>query len=124
MRLVVRESGIQLAETIMEALTFGRRLRGLMLTASLPEGCGLLLRPCRSVHTFLMKYAIDVVHLDEEERIVGLEHELRPGRIGAVFAGTRSVVELPAGTLRRSGGIEVGQTVQWLHHYTNRRRLL
>ncbi|WP_276355185.1 DUF192 domain-containing protein [Cohnella caldifontis] len=109
MMLVIRESGRRLGNRIGRADTFLRRFRGLMLTDSLPEGAGLHLAPCRAVHSFLMKYPIDVLHLDSDGRIVGMERELKPGNLGVSFRGTRSVVELPAGTLERAE-VQVGQT--------------
>ncbi|TJY40722.1 DUF192 domain-containing protein [Cohnella pontilimi] len=109
MRLVIRESGRQLADRIELADTFFRRFRGLMLTKSLPKGTGLHIRPCRSVHSFFMKYSIDVLHLDEFGRIVGMEPRLRPGRIGQSFQGTHSIIELPAGSLEEAD-VRVGQT--------------
>ncbi|MGM0881728.1 MAG: DUF192 domain-containing protein [Bacillota bacterium] len=109
MKLVIRESGQSLGLHIAGAYTFFGRLRGLMLTDSLPEGNGLHIRPCRSVHSFFMKYPIDVLHLDESGIIVGIEHQLKPGKIGAVFQRTRSVVELPSGTLEQAG-VQHGQT--------------
>lgn len=113
MKLMIRESGRQLGTRIGRADTFLRRFRGLMLTDSLPEGSGLHIHPCRAVHSFLMKFPIDVLHLDKDGRIVGMERELKPGCIGATFRGTRSVVELPAGTLERAE-VRVGQTAEFL----------
>lgn len=100
MKLYNRSNGVRLAERLQEATTFLRRFRGLMLTQSLPSDQALLIRPCRSVHTFFMRYAIDVLYLDEAGNIVGTDELLAPGRIGTRYAGARSVVELPAGTIR------------------------
>lgn len=108
MKLIIQESGQLVGHRIAEAYSFLRRLRGLMLTRSLSEGSGLHIRPCRAVHSFFMKYPIDVLHLDEEDHIVGIQQRLEPGNFGAVFQGTRSVVELPAGTLE-SASIRIGQ---------------
>jgi uncharacterized membrane protein (UPF0127 family) len=113
MKLVIRESGRQLGDRMDTADTFFRRFRGLMLTNSLPKGAGLHIRPCRSVHSFFMKYSIDVLHLDEFGRIVGMEPRLRPGRIGQTFQGTHSIVELPAGTLEEAD-VRVGQTADFI----------
>ena len=44
------------------------RFRGLMLRASLPEGRGILLSPCNSVHMAMMRFAIDVIYLDRQMR--------------------------------------------------------
>jgi uncharacterized membrane protein (UPF0127 family) len=108
MKLIIQESGQQVGHRIAAAYSFLRRLRGLMLTSSLSEGSGLHIRPCRAVHSFFMKYPIDVLHLDEENCIVGIQHRLTPGKLGNVFRGTRSVVELPAGTLE-GVNIQLGQ---------------
>lgn len=80
-----------------------------MFTKTLSEGCGLHIRPCSSVHSFFMRYPIDVLHLDEAGRIVGIEQRLKPGSIGRKIKGTRSVVELPAGTVEQAD-VQIGQT--------------
>jgi uncharacterized membrane protein (UPF0127 family) len=110
MKLIIQESGQQVGHRIAEAYSFLRRLRGLMLTSSLSEGSGLHIRPCRSIHSFFMRYPIDVLYLDKENYIVGIQHRLTPGKLGAVFRGTRSVVELPAGTLEGES-VQLGQKV-------------
>lgn len=110
--LEIRETGERLGKKISEALTFFSRLRGLMLTESLPEGSGLHIRPCRSVHSFFMKYPIDVLHLSQSGKVVGIEHRLQPGKVGKRFQGTFSIVELPEGTLERVGAA-IGQTVRF-----------
>ncbi|TFE28638.1 DUF192 domain-containing protein [Cohnella luojiensis] len=112
MKLFIQESGQQVGHQIEEAHTFLRRLRGLMLTKSLAEGNGLHIRPCRGVHSFFMRYPIDVLHLSEDNIVVGMEQGLKPGRIGRSFRGTRAVVELPAGTLE-TAGVCVGHTAKF-----------
>lgn len=112
MKLLIRENGQVLAQEVRTAGTFLTRLKGLMGTRSLPTGSCLHIIPCRSVHTFFMRYSIDVVHLDGHNRIVGMEMDLKPGRIGSTFQTTLSVLELPAGTLYHSKA-QIGQTVQF-----------
>jgi uncharacterized membrane protein (UPF0127 family) len=82
------------------------RMRGLLGRATLPAGEGILLRPAGSVHTFFMRFPIDVVFLDREQVVVGIEPSLPPWRT----AGRRSakaVVELAAGECERRG-VKVG----------------
>jgi uncharacterized membrane protein (UPF0127 family) len=110
MKMVIRESGLLLGHRIDRAETFIQRFKGLMLMKQLPIGHGLYIRPCKTVHTFFMKFEIDVLHLDEDGRIVGMEQSLKPGTIGAAIPATKSVLELPAGTLEQAG-ICMGQTV-------------
>ena len=109
-RLREAESGALLAGRIRPAHTHWTRLRGLLGTARLTEGEGLWLKPCRQVHMIGMRYAIDVVFLDDASRVVHAITALRPGAISPKIAAATSVVELPAGTLARSG-VSVGTRI-------------
>lgn len=93
---------IIIAERTQIAATFWRRLKGLLGTRVLPDGEALIITPCSSVHTFGMKYAIDVVFAGKDGCILKTVHMMEPGRMAAC-AGSSYVVELPAGTLDRTG---------------------
>lgn len=84
------------------ATSFASRFRGLMGTARLPRGSGLLFPGSRSVHTHFMRFPIDVVFLDAERRIVSVRTALRPWRFAAA-KGADSVLELAAGECARLG---------------------
>jgi uncharacterized membrane protein (UPF0127 family) len=77
-------------------------MRGLLGRRSLDSDEGILLRPAGSVHTFFMRFAIDVLFLDRDLVVVGIEPELRPWRT-AGRRGAKSVVELAAGECARRG---------------------
>ena len=79
-----------------------RRLRGLMGRAGMGRNDGLMLCPAGSIHTWFMRFPIDVVFLDSDLRVVRLRESLRPWR-AAVARGARAVLELPAGEGRRRG---------------------
>jgi uncharacterized membrane protein (UPF0127 family) len=79
------------------------RLRGLIGHPSLAPGQGLLISPCNSVHMFLMSFPIDVVFADRADQVVGLAPDLRPNRVGPIVRSARYVLELPAGTIARTG---------------------
>ena len=87
------------------ASSFGARFRGLMLTAALPPGTGLLFPRTSSVHTHFMRFAIDVVFVDDEQRVVRIAAGLRPWRFAAA-KGAAAVLELPAGECARLGLVE------------------
>jgi uncharacterized membrane protein (UPF0127 family) len=80
-----------------------RRMRGLLGRASLPAGEGMLLPHTPSVHMFFMRFPIDVVFLDRENRIVRISHDLRPWRIALGGRGAKSALELPAGSAAAAG---------------------
>ncbi len=97
------EGGAVVAHHLRPAHTHWTRLKGLLGTKSLEEGHGLWIKPCNQVHMFFMKYAIDVVFIDEDHRVVRLVEGLAPGKISPKVADAQSVIELPVGTIARAG---------------------
>ena len=78
------------------------RMRGLLGRRGLAEGEGLLLEPAGSIHTFFMRFPIDVVFLDREQRVLRVVSNVRPWRTAAVRKA-RAVLELAAGEAARVG---------------------
>lgn len=66
---------------------------------SLAEGEGLLIRPCKGIHTFGMKFPIDVVFLDSGNLVIAINKELASNRLTPIYPKGSSVLELPAGTV-------------------------
>jgi uncharacterized membrane protein (UPF0127 family) len=88
-----------LASALSLAHTHWTRLRGLLGTSRLDAGHGLWLKPCKQIHMFGMRYAIDAVFLDGRHRVVHTEAGLAPWRVSPRVADAESVIELPSGTL-------------------------
>jgi hypothetical protein len=82
--------------------TFATRLFGLLGKASLEPDTGLLLQPSTGFHTWGMKFAIDVVTLDQDCLVIGIWENIGPWRMRGLDARTRSVLELPAGQIAES----------------------
>ncbi len=95
-----------LAEKAAVAETPGSRRRGLLRTDSLPDGGGLLIVPCRNVHTFGMRYPIDVVFVDESWTVRRIVHGMKPGRLSPLVLDSRAALELPAGKAAETGTIK------------------
>ena len=72
------------------------RLRGLLGRRELAAGEGLLIRPTNSIHTFFMRFPIDVVFLDRNGVVVKLVANVRPWRVTFAARG-RYALELRAG---------------------------
>jgi uncharacterized membrane protein (UPF0127 family) len=82
------------------------RMRGLLGRRGLPHGHGLLIQPTWSVHTWFMRFPIDVVFLDRDLTVLKIRKHMRPWRTAARLRA-RSVLELAAGECDRVR-LEVG----------------
>ena len=94
-----------LATDMRVAGTHWSRLRGLMLAAkdSFGRGQGLWIVPSHGVHTFAMRFPIDVVYLNADKVVVYMKPNLQPWRVAAVRQQAASVLELPGSTLEGTG---------------------
>lgn len=101
MRIERVSDGAEIVRELKLADNFFTRAKGLLGTRDLPEGHGLLIRPCNSVHMLGMSYAIDVVFLSKAMEIVRVIPELKPWRVSPVVKGAHQVLELPEGTIAR-----------------------
>ncbi len=90
-----------LATHVRVAATHWSRFRGLMATdaSGFPAGEALWIVPCRGVHTFAMRFPIDVIYLNRDKVVVHLEENLKPWRLAPVRMRAASVLELPGKTL-------------------------
>ncbi len=101
-----------MASRAEKAETHWARLMGLMGRRTLPEGGALLITPCSSVQTSLMRFAIDVVFLDRDGQVVKVVPGLKPYRAALGGRGAHSALELPAGAAA-DHGITVGDRLVW-----------
>ena len=91
--------GTVLATSLETAASGKKRKKGLLGRDGLAPGGGLWIVPCESVHTFFMRFPIDLVYLDRRNRVRKLRSSVGAWRLSACFSA-HSVVELPAGTIR------------------------
>jgi len=97
-QLINPDTAEVLVPRLQLAATFWTRFRGLQFRRELPPDEGLLIAPCRSVHTHWMRFAIDVMMIDAEGTVLQVRHAVRPWRACAGPRQTRAVLELPAET--------------------------
>ncbi len=103
--------GNVVADHLEVADTPRARRRGLLGRTSMRPGEGLLLTPCRSIHTIGMKFPIDVVFLDKGMKVVGLAKNLRPGVLHKTCLRARATLELPSGTIE-ARHLEIGDQLK------------
>ena len=93
----------------IHAHTFWQRLGGLLVRPRLQAGQALVLKPCSSVHTCFMRYAIDVVFVDGQGRVLKVIRNLKPWRAAWCWRA-KAAIEFAAG---QAQPIVIGQTLAW-----------
>lgn len=106
MKIQVRNTtrGTTLALSAEVADTGAKRRTGLLKHARLEPGEGLWIVPCESVHTFFMRFPIDLVYLSKKRKVRKVRHSVPAWRLSACLTA-HSVLELPAGTIAESGTV-------------------
>jgi uncharacterized membrane protein (UPF0127 family) len=90
--------GVALASELEVAKSFAARSKGLLGRDGLRPEQGMLIDPCSSVHTWFMRFPIDVVFLDGKNRVVGLRRNMKPWRMAWSWRGAKTI-ELPVGVI-------------------------
>ena len=91
-----------LGHAVELADTSAKRRTGLLKHERLDPGHGLWIVPCESVHTFFMKFAIDLVYVDRKLKVRKVRNAVPPWRLSACLTA-HSILELPAGTAHQTG---------------------
>ena len=94
-------TGAVVAARVLMAFDSASRRTGLLGRESLPEGTGLIIAPSNAIHTFFMRFSIDVAFVSKDGRVVKVRASVPPWRLTGAL-GAYAVVELPAGTLERT----------------------
>lgn len=96
---------IEIASDVRVAKSFFSRAKGLLGEREISRGSALWIQGsrfagCNSIHTWFMRFPIDVIFVDRDLVVRSTHHGLGPWRMTAPVRGARSVFELPSGTLR------------------------
>jgi uncharacterized protein len=110
-QVVNRARGTVLATHLEVAGSAAERTKGLLGRDGLAPGEGLWIVPCESVHTFFMRFAIDLVYLDRKNRVKKVRSAVGPWRVSGCLSA-HSVLELPRGTIRNTL-TEVGDALEF-----------
>ena len=104
--LKIRSKSDQIVDTqvsVQIANSFITRLVGLLGRKNISDNQALHILPCASIHTFGMRFSIDVVFLDINGRVVGFADNVKPNRIRFAPPGGISVIEVAEGNRSKTG---------------------
>lgn len=107
----VRETQALLSSNCAWATSSRSRMIGLLNHALLEETASLVIEPCKQVHMFFMRFAIDVVFLDNTNQVLKIQ-SLKPWRLSPLVWKARRVMELPEGRCARVG-LEPGHHLEF-----------
>src|SRR5574337_539899 len=107
-------TGTLLGDRIGVADRWWLRLLGVLGRRGLGRGEGLLIVPCAGVHTYFMRFPLDVAFLDGTGAVLAAYPGLQPGTRTRWHRGARAALELPVGVLDESG-TAMGDRLSWLN---------
>ncbi|OGH05896.1 MAG: hypothetical protein A2W22_02535 [Candidatus Levybacteria bacterium RBG_16_35_11] len=104
-------TGKKLSNNIEVANNLLKRMKGLLGKKEMLDGEALWIKPCISVHTFFMKFPIDIVFLNKRNQVIAAIRNLQPNHITRLYSKAASVLELPAGILEATN-TRVGDEIE------------
>jgi uncharacterized protein len=106
-RLVARTDGRTVLDRLLVADGYWSRFVGLQFRRQLPVDSGLLIVPCPAIHTCFVRFALDLIWLDCEGRVLELRRGVAPWRMASGPFGTFAVVETACGAV----SVAVGESL-------------
>lgn len=98
----IERSGAELIQRIEMAGDSKTRRKGLLGRGSLDPGTGFLIAPTQGVHTFGMRFSIDIIGVARDGRVVKIREDVPPRRV-VLSLTAFAILELAAGVARRTG---------------------
>jgi len=102
MEIINKTKNTVLAKEAIVADTALRRIKGLLGRKDFQPGEALIIKPCNSIHTFFMRFSIDVLFVDKNNRVIKALPSIKPFCFTSIYFKAHLAIELPAGTLDSS----------------------
>jgi len=108
-KAVNQTTGKVLADKLQLKASFFGRLKGLLGASGLGAGEGIILKPCAQIHTFFMRFAIDVIFISADFEVLHVIEAMKPWRLSPIFLKSLYTVEVAGGALK--GAVKPGDRV-------------
>ena len=102
MRITNQTKNTVVAEQAQLADTVVSRLVGLLNRSSLLPREALVITDCRSIHMFFMRFSIDVLFVNKDNKVLGLVKNIKPFQMSPYFIRAKKAIELPVGVIDSS----------------------
>lgn len=100
-----------ITDNAQRADNFFTRFKGLMFVKEIEDNYALHITPCNQIHMLNMRFALDVIYLDQNDRVVKIDENVQPGKICKTVRNAKSVIEMKAAAAARFG-IRQGDTLK------------
>lgn len=102
MQILNQTQNTILAEKVIIADTPFKRIKGLLGKKDFKPGEALIIKPCNSIHTLFMRFPIDVLFVDKNNRVIKAISSLKPFCLTYIYLAASFAIELPSGTILAS----------------------
>lgn len=109
---VIREDGLVVSENMKMATSFEDRLIGLMFKKPMTDYDSLMIDPCRSIHTFFMRYSLDILFISKKNEVVAIYRNIKPWRMSWIHITAQKALEIESGKLNPE--IKVGDRLKYV----------
>ncbi len=99
-----------IADMAKEAKSFWKQLKGLIGKKSFDSGSAMIFPKCKQIHTYFMRFPIDIIFIDEQNIVIAATENLGKNRISKHINASKCVIELPAGTINQSD-LKIGDKI-------------
>lgn len=97
MKILNKTRNTVIAENVEVADTFFTRFKGLLGRKEFPPNSALIIESCDSIHMFFMRFAIDAIFVDKDNKVLKVYSGLKPWRLSGIFPKASYCIELPSG---------------------------
>ena len=113
-KLMNQTKNLLICSDLETADSFWKRMKGLLGRSEMKETEGLWIKSCSSIHTYFMKFPIDVAFVDKNLKVTKISQSVTPGRLLFSTIGSRHVFEFGSGRLNNNN-LEVGDQLNVDH---------
>lgn len=103
MKILNACSGVVIADNVEIVRNVLAQVKGLIGRQRVDEGYAMVFPGCKQVHTFFMRFPIDVVFVNKENVVICIVNSLPRNRCTEFVFGSALAIEFPAGTVSKSG---------------------
>jgi uncharacterized protein len=98
--IICKKNNLVISDNVKYADTFFLKLKGLLVRNSIDKNECLIILDAKQIHSFFMKFSIDIIFLDKNKRVIALYNDFSPYKLTKIFFNSKYVLELHKGAIK------------------------